>query len=67
MKYTVPPINTRGVFIFHAPYADDPDINKKEYEVVEIRKIKSFHDDGLDPLNNIYIKHGLTKDDIKRI
>lgn len=63
MKYTVPPISTRGVFIFHAPYADDPDINKKEYEVVEIRKIKSFHDDGLDPLNNIYIKHGLTKDD----
>ena len=63
MKYTVPPINTRGVFIFNAPYADDPDINKKEYEVVEIRKIKSFHDDGLDPLNNIYIKHGLTKDD----
>jgi hypothetical protein len=63
MTYIIPPINTKGVFIFHPPYADDTNINKKEYEVIEIRKIKALHDDGLDPLNSIYIKAGLTKED----
>ena len=63
MTYIIPPINTKGVFIFHPPYADDTNINKKEYEVIEIRKIKALHDDGLDPLNFIYIKAGLTKED----
>lgn len=63
MTYIIPPINTKGVFIFHPPYADDTNINKKEYEVIEIRKIKALHDDGLDPLNSIYLKAGLTKED----
>ena len=63
MTYIIPPINTKGIFIFHPPYADDTNINKKEYEVIEIRKIKALHDDGLDPLNSIYIKAGLTKED----
>lgn len=63
MTYIIPPINTKGVFIFHPPYADDANINKKEYEVIEIRKIKALHDDGLDPLNSIYLKAGLTKED----
>lgn len=63
MTYIIPPINTKGVFIFHPPYADDTNVNKKEYEVIEIRKIKALHDDGLDPLNSIYIKAGLTKED----
>lgn len=63
MNYLLPPINTKGVFIFHPPYGDDLDINKKEYEVVEIRKLKALYDDGLDPLNSIYIKNGLTKED----
>lgn len=63
MTYIIPPINTKGAFIFHPPYADDTNINKKEYEVIEIRKIKALHDDGLDPLNSIYIKAGLTKED----
>lgn len=62
MTYIVPPINTKGIFIFHPPYADDAAINKKEYEVIEIRKIKALHDDGLDPLNSIYLKAGLTKE-----
>jgi len=63
MTYTIPPINTKGIFVFHPPYADDATINKKEYEVIEIRKIKALHDDGLDPLNSIYLKVGMTKED----
>nr|DAP53837.1 MAG TPA: hypothetical protein [Caudoviricetes sp.] len=63
MTYTIPPVNTKGIFVFHPPYADDATINKKEYEVIEIRKIKALHDDGLDPLNSIYLKVGMTKED----
>ena len=58
MTYTIPPINTKGIFVFHPPYADDASINKKEYEVIEIRKIKALH-----PLDSIYLKVGMTKED----
>lgn len=61
-KYYIPPVGTKGVFIFYPPF-DKPDIDKQEYEVVEIRKIKTLVDSGEDPFKTIYDMNGLEQTD----
>lgn len=63
-NFIVPPIGIKGVFEFNSPF-DQPDIDKKEYEVVEIRKIKTIYDNGEEPLENIYLANNLTAEDFQ--
>lgn len=58
----LPPIGTIGVFTFQEPYNVDPYINRI-LKVVSIRSLEELTKDGVDPLNNIYIKFKMTKAD----
>lgn len=64
-KYYIPPVGTRGLFHFHPPF-DRPELDKLEYEVVEIRKIKNLVDNEEDPFKSIYELMSLTEDDYKK-
>lgn len=64
-KYYIPPVGIRGTFHFHPPF-DKPELDKKEYEVVEIRKIKNLVDNGENPFKSIYELMELTEEDYKK-
>lgn len=56
----VPTIGLKGFFEFSTPFNTD-EYNKK-LEVTAIRSILDFYNNGEDPLNNIYLRSGLTSE-----
>lgn len=58
----LPTINTLGVYEFKAPFNVDPYKNRV-LKVIAIRSLEELQKDGVDPLNNIYLKIKLTEVD----
>lgn len=56
----VPTIGMKGFFEFSTPF--DTDDYKKKLEVTALRSILDFYNNGEDPLNNIYLRYSLTKE-----
>lgn len=61
MDIIIPRINSKGVFVFNPPF-DKPELNNKEYEVTEIRTMKSLYDSGEDPFKLVYEPNGISLD-----
>lgn len=57
----IPTIGSKGMITFSSPF--DTETYKKKYEVVAIRKIIDFINNGEDPLNDIYLRQEMTKED----
>lgn len=58
----IPPINSKGMFTFKAPYNTLLNSNK-EYTVKAVRSLKEMADSGERPYENIYKETGLTETD----
>lgn len=58
------PIGISGLFTFLEPYNTDT-FQSVKYTVVGIRTLDELRLDEVDPLNNIYIRMGMTEDDYK--
>ena len=57
----IPTIGMKGLIKFKEPF--DKDEFKKKYEVIAIRDLIDYYNNNEDPLNNIYLRYGLTQED----
>ena len=57
----IPSIGMKGLIKFKPPF--DKEEYKKKYEVIAIRDLIDYYNNGEDPLNNIYLRFDLTEED----
>lgn len=62
MSFIIPPINTKGLFVFASPFDKTDKLSQtEELTVVSVRNLIELYNSNEDPFGTIYTPFGLTK------